>query len=54
MSFFLWRLWKKRLPIGEILIKNKFCDDIIDYYYDQGIRETIEHLFMNCSVSENI
>lgn len=50
-SFFLWRLWMKRILIGEILIRNGMCDSVIFCCCEGNVQETIEHLFMQCRIS---
>lgn len=48
VSFFLWRLWNKRIPAGEVLIRNRICDNVVCCCCEEDIQETIGHLFVQC------
>lgn len=54
LSFFLWRLWKKRLPTGEIFINNRICDNVIFCCFEDNSQEIIEHLFMECKFLKDL
>lgn len=53
VSFFLRRLWMERLPIAKILIRTNMADSVICCCCDEGTQETINHLFMQCRMSNN-
>jgi len=36
------------LPIGEVLVRNMMCDDVVCGCCDGGVYETIEQLFIRC------
>lgn len=54
ISFFILRLWKQRLPIGEVLVRNKMCDGVVCCCCEDGVQETIEHFFFNCASSNYV
>ncbi|KAK6786192.1 hypothetical protein RDI58_014717 [Solanum bulbocastanum] len=54
VSFYSWRIWKKRLPIGKVLISNKIFDYVVCWCCNQGAQESIEHLFVRCSDSKTM
>lgn len=52
VSFFVWTLWKKRLPIGEIILRWGSSQAISCSCYDNEELETFDHLFMHCPDSK--
>ncbi|KAH0711960.1 hypothetical protein KY289_007919 [Solanum tuberosum] len=54
ISFFNWRLWKQRLPSGKVLIRNMMGDGVVCGCCDDGVQETIEHLFIRCSFTNSM
>ncbi|WMV37581.1 hypothetical protein MTR67_030966 [Solanum verrucosum] len=54
VSFLTWRIWQHRLPIGEVLVRNKMCDGVECECCADGAQETIEHLFIRCSNTNSI
>jgi len=54
VSFCSWRIWKKRLPIGEVLINNRIANSMECWCWNQGVQESIEHIFMKCPDSESL
>lgn len=48
VSFLMWRIWFKRIPIGEVLVSR--ITDYIDYCCcDNNRQESFNHLFVSCS-----
>lgn len=54
VSFFLQKMWKQRIPIVEVLIKIRVCDEMIYKYCGDNVQETIYHLFIKCPVANRI
>lgn len=54
MTFFIWRLSKKRIPIGEILVKLRVCEDMPCKSCDENVQETMEHLFVKCPLTKKL
>ncbi|KAH0696122.1 hypothetical protein KY290_013483 [Solanum tuberosum] len=46
--------WEKRLPIGEVLINNRIANSVECWCCNQGVQESIEHIFMKCPASESL
>lgn len=47
ISFFFWRICKKRLPIGEVMKRLDNSEEVLRYWYDKGL-QTWEYLFFKC------
>lgn len=45
--FFLWKLWNKIIPIGEVVVRTWVCDELIYKCFDQNKNKIIEHLFLS-------
>lgn len=54
VSFFLWRLLRQRLPIGEILIRIKVVEEAQCYCCNSPQPETIEHVFLSSPVAKKV
>ncbi|KAK4718156.1 hypothetical protein R3W88_016494 [Solanum pinnatisectum] len=54
VSFFLWRVLKKRLPIGEELIKMRVVDNVRCCCCNEGAHETFQHLFLTCPATMRV
>ncbi|WMV24324.1 hypothetical protein MTR67_017709 [Solanum verrucosum] len=48
VSFLLWRVWLQRIPIGEVLVKNRITDSMIYCCCDDNASESFNHLFFSC------
>lgn len=46
--FFVMEVVKIKIPIREVLIRMNICDIVVYGCCREGVRETIEHLFINC------
>lgn len=52
ISFLIWGLWKKRLPIGEVISNWGAIDNMNCYCCEGDVVESYEYLFMECSDSK--
>lgn len=52
--FFLWGLWRKRVPVGVVLIRNRVCDNVVCCCCKEDIQENIEHLFIQRKISKEL
>lgn len=48
ISFFMCRLWKKRILIGEVLVRIKVVNEMKCGYCNSNQHESFEHLFVQC------
>ncbi|KAM3235236.1 hypothetical protein P3L10_015272 [Capsicum annuum] len=54
ISFFIWRLWQKRLPVGEVLLISGISNQTLCSCCNSGSVETFEHLFITCSKANSL
>lgn len=54
MSFLIWRIWKQRLPVDEIIARMGIAMVSKCRCCTQPNQETIEHLFINCQTANRI
>lgn len=54
VSFWLKRLWNKRITIGEVLVKLKVEDNMQCCFLNSAEIETFEHLFIACAVANKL
>ncbi|KAH0682740.1 hypothetical protein KY289_020492 [Solanum tuberosum] len=48
VSFLLWRMWFKRIPIGEVLDRCKIVDPVVCVCCSNSMAKTFDHLFVAC------
>ncbi|KAH0729179.1 hypothetical protein KY289_000367 [Solanum tuberosum] len=44
----MWRIWFKRIPIGEVLVRNRITDQMECCCCENNISESFNHLFVLC------
>ncbi|KAH0661911.1 hypothetical protein KY284_026842 [Solanum tuberosum] len=54
ISFFLWRVWRKRIPTDDVLKKMKVNMVSKCYCCDVGEEETIHHLFLTAPIAQQL
>lgn len=48
ISFLMWRIWFKRIPIGEVLVRCRIVDSIECCCCNSHEQESFNHLFISC------
>lgn len=51
VSFMIWRMWKKIIPIGKVLVKIRMCDELLCKCCAENENDTSEHLFIKFLVA---
>lgn len=51
VSFLFWRIWFRRIPIGEVLIRRGITDSMEFYCCNAHVQESFMHLFILCTDS---
>lgn len=54
LYFFLWRLWNKRIPIGEVLVNTRVYEEISWICCEENVQETIEHLLVKSTLTNRL
>ncbi|XP_015160507.1 uncharacterized protein [Solanum tuberosum] len=54
ISFFMWRLWFRRIPIWEVLIRRRIVDHVDCCCCNNNAPETFSHLFVNCTIAQTL
>lgn len=54
VSFFVWRMFKKRISIGEFWIKIRMDDEALCCHCDQMVEESFYHLFLSCPAANTM
>uniref|UniRef100_M1BXK5 RNase H family protein n=1 Tax=Solanum tuberosum TaxID=4113 RepID=M1BXK5_SOLTU len=54
ISFFLWRVWRKRIPTDDVLKKMKINMVSKCYCCNVGEEETIQHLFLTAPIAQQL
>ncbi|KAK4713452.1 hypothetical protein R3W88_019359 [Solanum pinnatisectum] len=48
ISFLIWRIWFKMIPIGKVLVRSRITDHLECCCCDNNILESFNHLFVLC------
>ncbi|XP_060216631.1 uncharacterized protein LOC132644094 [Lycium barbarum] len=54
ISFFFWRLWKYKIPVGEVVRRIGVDTKATCYCYDHRQYETVDHLFVTGNVATKV
>ncbi|XP_060190723.1 uncharacterized protein LOC132619998 [Lycium barbarum] len=54
ISFFFWRLWKYKIPVGEVVRRIGVDTEATCYCYDYRQYETVDHLFVTGNVTTKV
>lgn len=51
VSFLIWKIWFQRVPIREVLFRNRIVADLVECWCSDSEQKTFDHLFVACSDS---
>lgn len=54
VSFFMWRLWFRRIHIGEVLIRRNIVERVDCSCCNNSAPGTFSHLFVNCPSAQSV
>ncbi|XP_060177865.1 uncharacterized protein LOC132607803 [Lycium barbarum] len=54
ISFFFWRLWKYKIPVGEVVRRIGVDTEATCYYCDHRQYETVDHLFVTGNIATKV